>query len=120
MDPALLIVIVIGIGIGAGATIFADKLIALAFQVSRMSDVPSMLIGMAGGLSFYLWRVTEGQPFRCAMALLHTGLGAFFGVMGAKAAGGMAANEELKTVAAGLGGGLGPRGIDRIERIIKR
>ncbi len=110
----------VGFVLGVSIVEFSGDIRFAAGEFSHWPDLPSMALGMAGGLSFYLWRVTEGQPFRCVMAVLHTGLGAFFGLMGAKAASGFGANEQLKTVASGIGGGMGPKAIDHIERLIKR
>ena len=112
----LVLAVVAGVLIGAGAVLCADTLMSYLLCASHWQDAPSMLLGMAGGLSFYLWGFTEGQPFRCLYAFLHTALGAFFGVMGAKTAAGLGVNDHLQTVAAGCGGGLGPKGLDRITR----
>lgn len=110
----------VGFVIGVSIVEFSDEIRSSVRQFASWPDLPSTALGMAGGLSFYLWKVTEGQPFRCGLAILHTALGAFFGLMGAKAASGVGANEQLKTVASGIGGGMGPKAIDHIERLMKR
>ena len=126
-DLALAGTIALGMSIGSVTVVISEHwagfvavLVGVSVRVMVSQDMPSVVVGMAGGLSFYLWKVTEGDPFRCVLALLHTILGAFFGLIGAKAATGMGASDELKTVASGLGGGMGPKAIDRIERLIGR
>ena len=119
MDYGILAAVAVGIPLGSLITVFAPEIHALMNAAAQSANMPSMMIGMAGGLSFYLWRVTEGAPFKCTLALLHTALGSFFGVIGAKAAGGFGGNEQLQVVAAGIGGGMGPRAIDRIEKMVR-
>ena len=113
-------VAVAGLVIGSSLVTWADSLLASDMHVLAMPDIPSVLIGMAGGLSFYLWRVTDGEPFRWVMAGLHTALGSFFGFIGAKAALGFGANEQLQTVANAIGGGMGPRALDKIESFVRK
>lgn len=97
-----------------------DRVAGLAERLAAHATMPHIVIGAAGGLAFYLWRVTEGHPFVATMAVFHTLIGGVFGLIASKAAAGYGLNESLQTATAGIGGATGPRGIDIAAEMVRR
>lgn len=95
-------------------------IVVLIPAITSWVDLPWAIIGMAGGLSFYLWEVSEGAKFRLLHAVLHTGVGSFFGLLGAKLSGGFGFNGQIQTAASGIGGGMGPRAVNKLEKLVTK
>lgn len=105
--PCLAVAVAFGIAIGWTGVMFWDRIDWAELVAGYW--LPLIVVGAAGGLANYLYRVTEGQPFSAMLAFLHTVLGAFFGPMTGAAVGGMGGSPHVEVAAAGFGGGMGPK-----------
>lgn len=120
----LILAIACGLTMGASALVVLKSEDLITWIIKAVAEshvwlvVPQIAMGAAGGLSWYLWKVTEGHPFKLAKAALLTFVGGFFGLLASKAAAGAGLNENLETAAAGIAGGMGPKSVDLLVDVV--
>ena len=89
---------------------------AIAALLWEHGSVQATATAMAVCSATIVWEVAFGTPLKLGRSILRVLSGGVFGALAAKLAIGVGLNENLQTVAAGVGGATGPQHINAVAQ----